>query len=104
MVLCVDAVASGLPKGRGYMRDQLRRAANSVVLNIAEGAGEFSPSEKARFYRIAKRSATEAAAQILVASRLDLTAHADARTARDLLHRVVSMLVRMAIRAERRGA
>ena len=39
MVICVDVIAEGLPKGRGYMRDQLRRAANAVVLNIAEGAG-----------------------------------------------------------------
>ena len=71
---------------------------------IAEGAGEFSPSEKARFYRIAKRSATEVAAQLLVASRLDLTTQAEACAARDLLHRVVSMLVRMATKAERRRA
>ncbi len=102
MVICVDAIAGALPKGRGYMRDQLRRAANSVPLNIAEGAGEFAPAEKARFYRIAKRSATEAAAQVIVASRLGLAPGADVPKARELLHRLVSMLVRMAANAERR--
>ena len=103
MLICVDEIAEALPVGRGYMRDQLRRAANSVVLNVAEGAGEYSPGDKARFYRMSKRSATEAAAQIIVASRLELTGSADVAQARKLLHRVVSMLVRMAARAESRA-
>ncbi len=47
---------------RRHLLDQLDRAATSIVLNIAEGAGEFSPPEKARFYRMARRSATECAA------------------------------------------
>jgi four helix bundle protein len=104
MVIHVDAVADALPKGRGYMRDQLRRAANSVPLNIAEGAGEFAPVDKARFYRIAKRSATEAAAQLIVAERLGLATGGDVDRAGELLHRLVSMLVRMAANAARRGA
>ena len=45
-----------------HLADQLHRAATSIPLNIAEGAGEFSPKDKARFYRIALRSATESAA------------------------------------------
>lgn len=65
------------------------------MLNIAEGAGEFSRDEKRRFYRIARRSATEAAAILHIVQR---RRHADEhRTgeARELLARVVSMLVRM---------
>lgn len=34
-------VVSHLPRGRGHLVDQLQRAATSIVLNIAEGAGEF---------------------------------------------------------------
>jgi len=103
MVVCIDAIAQALPAGRGYMRDQLRRAANSVPLNIAEGAGEFAPAEKARFYRIARRSATEVAAQVLVAARLGAAHDADLQQAHQLLRRLVSMLVRMAANAERRA-
>ena len=101
MLVCVDELTEGLPSGRAYIRDQIRRSSNSVVLNLAEGAGEFSPAEKARFYRMAKRSATETAAQLMVMERLGLVE--DTATARRLLERVVSMLVRMVTAVDRRS-
>ena len=91
-----DEVVERLPRGRGYLADQLQRAATSIVLNIAEGAGEFSPGDKIRFYRMAKRSATECAA-ILDVARVRALAHpAQLQAGRELLLRIVSMLVRMA--------
>ena len=54
------------------MADQLGRAALSIVLNIAEGAGEFSKKGKARFYRMALRSTTEWAATMDVCKILGL--------------------------------
>lgn len=92
--LC-DAIVAQMPAGRAHLKDQLDRAATSVVLNIAEGAGEFSPDEKRRFYRIARRSATEAAAILHIVERRRHAAEEHTREARDLLTRVVSMLVRM---------
>ena len=56
-VALADDIVEQMPRGRAYLADQLQRAATSVPLNI-EGAGEFSPKDKARFYRMAKRSAT----------------------------------------------
>ncbi len=103
MLVVIDAIAAHLPWGRGYIRDQLRRSANSVVLNIAEGAGELAPSEKARFYRMARRSATEAAAQVVVVERLALGGDKEVPEVRALLTRVVPMLVKMAMGAEERG-
>ena len=58
-VLAADARAEQLPPFRAYLADQLRRAALSVYLNLKEGVGEFSPGEKARFYRMPFRSLRE---------------------------------------------
>jgi four helix bundle protein len=45
-----------------FLRVQFLRAALSIVLNIAEGCGEYSRREKVRFYRMARRSAQECSA------------------------------------------
>ena len=94
LVLSNDVVQQ-LPRGRGYLADQLQRAATSVLLNIAEGAGEFASKEKARFYRMARRSATESAAVLDACKHLELVTQERYSSGRDLLLQVVSMLVRM---------
>ncbi len=58
-VILAHKMVDKLPKGYSYLCNQLQRASLSISLNIAEGAGEFSSADKARFYRIARRSATE---------------------------------------------
>jgi four helix bundle protein len=94
-VALADDVVENLPRGRAYLADQLQRGATSVALNIAEGAGEFAAGDKARFYRMARRSATESAAILHVCERLTLIDHERSRTGRDLLVSIVSMLVTM---------
>lgn len=58
--------------------------------------GEYSGAEKARFHRIARRSATECAAVLDVAHRLRLVQDERYEAGRVLLLLVVSMLVKMA--------
>ncbi|MFA6304117.1 MAG: four helix bundle protein [Legionella sp.] len=71
-VVIIESIVKQFPKGRAYLVDQLQRAGSSVTLNIAEGAGEFSANEKIRFYRMARRSATECAAILDIGMRLNL--------------------------------
>jgi len=94
-VVLVDPLLEDLPPGRGYLALQLRKAAASIVSNVAEGAGEFAPKEKRRFYRIARRSGTECAAQLDILLRLDLIDATGHQSTTRLLHRIVSMLVKM---------
>ena len=56
------AAGQAIPAYRKHLRDQLVRAADSVVLNIAEGAGQDPGESRRHHYRIAAASAAEVAA------------------------------------------
>ena len=95
MVALAHAIVGAFPPGHGDLADQLKRASTSIALNIAEGAGEYSRADKARFYRMAKRSATECAAILDVARKIELVSCERLDAGRALLLRVVSMLIKM---------
>ena len=42
-----------------YIRDQLKRASISSVINIAEGSGKFTKADKRKFYIISRGSVYE---------------------------------------------
>jgi four helix bundle protein len=88
----VAVLTDSWPIGKHSLLDQLLRASTSVVLNIAEGAGEFSPREKARFYRMSRRSATECSAIMDVAVRHRAVTEDQRSTARAIILEVVAML------------
>ena len=46
-------------QNRGYLADQIRRAALSISANIAEGAGRGGARESKQFFNIAKGSVYE---------------------------------------------
>jgi four helix bundle protein len=92
LVVLIDDIVEHLPRGRAYLADQLQRAGTSVPLNTAEGAGEYSSAEKSKFYRIAKRSATECAAIFDICRRLRLIEETRYARGRELLIRIVAML------------
>ena len=94
-VAVAEGVAEGLPRGRAYVADQLRRAALSILLNIAEGAGEFSRKDKARMYRMARRSGAECGAMLDMALDAGMGDRETLMRAKELLVRIVAMLVRL---------
>jgi len=85
--------AAGLAlRADAVVRDQLRRASLSIVLNIAEGAGQRSRAQKRRLYAIARGSAMESAAILDVLRGFGV---ASATEARALAVRIVQMLTRL---------
>ncbi len=96
LITLIDEIVEHFPKGRAYLADQFQRAGTSVVLNIVEGAGEYSSCEKCRFYRMAKRSGTECAGVFDICQRLHLIKEAQYVKGRELLIRIVAMLTKLA--------
>ena len=92
-----QALATELSSRRasGTLRDQLDRASVSIVLNIAEGAGRTTRADKARFFAIARGSATECAAVLDLLAARHLLPHAEQSRGRSLLIRIVQMLTRL---------
>ncbi len=88
----LDPVLRKIPRSLA-VADQLDRASTSIPLNIAEGNGKFTDADRCRFFDIARGSALECAAalDVLVARKYfaeDLVA-----PGKELLRRIVSMLV-----------
>ena len=97
--ICFAALAAEIierfPRGHAAMADQLRRAAFSIPLNIAEGYGKRSQPDRARSYDIARGSAHECGAIWDVARLLGVLDEEQHLRGKTLLHRTVSMLVRI---------
>jgi four helix bundle protein len=91
----VELLLKQIPRGFAEAFEQIRRATLSITLNTAEGAGEFTPKEKARFYRIARRSATEAAAVLDSFVDRGVLTESAIEPGRAVLHRIVGALTRL---------
>jgi four helix bundle protein len=98
LALSVELPAN-LPRGHAALAEQLRRAALSIPLNIAEAAGRTGEADAARHYGIARGSTMECAAIVdalgIVAA---IPADQHAAAAR-LLERLVAMLTKLCSRS-----
>jgi four helix bundle protein len=77
------------------VRDQLRRASLSCVLNMAEGAGRRSPGHQRALYDVARGSALECAAVLDVLRIRGLASATEAARARSFVVRMVQMLTKL---------
>ena len=62
-----------LPEEKYNLANQLRRAATSIVLNIAEGYGRFHYLDSLRFYYIARGSMMETLSGLIICDDLHYT-------------------------------
>ena len=88
-------IVDALPRGHADRADQLSRAAESVVRNIAEGAGRWSPADSANRYKIARGEAMECAASLDVMKVRKVIADARYERGIQLLEAVVQMLTKL---------
>jgi four helix bundle protein len=79
---------------------QMLRAASSVTLNIAEGCGEYRSAEKARFFRMARRSSWEAVAALEMLVSLQAVDAGTLRRAEAAYSEIGAILTAMAKRQE----
>jgi four helix bundle protein len=92
-----------LPRGRSHLADQLTRAATSIVLNIAEGAGKLSRADKRRYYLTSLGSVMECAAILDVCLRLKLITERRCEEGKGMLEEVGKMLTAVAKTMEGNG-
>jgi len=76
-------------------KDQIDRASTSLPLNIAEGNGKLSTTDRARFLEIARGSALECAACLDVLAVRKFVSAERIIPAKEQLVRIVNMLMGM---------
>jgi four helix bundle protein len=94
LCLVIDIVAE-IPKGNAERSDQLNRSAESIIRNIAEGAGRWSPADCTKHYKIARGEAMESVGSLDILKLRGLINKAQYERGLVLLEAIISMLTKM---------
>lgn len=95
-VRAIFKLTKTLPRDYQYsLADQLRRAALSIVNNIAEGSGKISKKEKLQFYRFSINSARECAPMLTILNKENLISGSDSNKLRQDCIYICNMLGRL---------
>ena len=87
-----EPVLERLPKSVA-VQNQLDRARTSIVLNIPEGNGQFTPADRCKFFDIARGSALECAGCLDLIFIKKLLSEEELDSGKMLLKDIVSLLV-----------
>lgn len=86
-------ITESFPKSEQFgITSQLRRAANSIAANIAEGFGRYTYKDKTHTYVIARGECYEVESFLLVSIKLKMTSTDDIENAKQLTKRVRQLL------------
>lgn len=89
----IDTLAQDFPKYEVYsLSSQIRRAANSVSLNIVEGSTGHTNAEFKRLLLIANRSALEVVGCLYLAKRRDYSNEEKFNTLYSMIETLVKMI------------
>ena len=94
---CYKQTKNFPPEERYALTQQIRRAALSVHLNIAEGCSRKSEAERKRFYEIARGSIIEIDAALDIAFALNYTSKEKLMEAGELMIRSFQMISKMIV-------
>jgi four helix bundle protein len=98
LVLSCYKISKLLPQDERFnMTQQLRRAALSVQLNIAEGSSRKSDIERRRFYEISRGSIIEIDTILDIAEELEYFKKEDLMQTGDLIIKTFQMLSKMIV-------
>ena len=103
--LCRDMVQRHIKRQDKELGSQIKRALNSVVLNIAEGSADLSDAEFARFLGISIRSVYETVAGFDLAFLYELITEEENEKIELIAHDLVKQLsgFRNSLRKEHKG-
>ena len=95
VLACYKETRSFPPDEKFAMISQIRRAALSVHLNVAEGCSRKSPVERRRFYEVARGSLVEVDAAIDIAVALEYTSRQKLEYLGSLMIRIFQLISKM---------
>jgi len=100
----VASLTEEWPRGYGFLRDQLNRAALSVAANLAEGNGRFTKADRKNFFGISRGSVQECVPLLELARRRALMDDARHGELKDNLEEIARMLSGLIRGLDRRAA
>ena len=80
------------PHEFGFLKDQFRRSATSICLNIAEGNGKFYQKERNQYFTVARSSCCECVPIVELCVRNDLIRTRSGEKLRMALGQIFAML------------
>ena len=87
-----ETILERVPKSAA-VHNQLDRARTSIVLNIPEGNGRFTPPDRCKFFDVARGSGLECAGCLDLLFIKKILSEADLDEGKLLLREIVSLLV-----------